>query len=223
MIAPFPLALSEVVATRLADYVAAGGCLISEAAPGRINEQGVCNRGELSPTLADLFGVRQRSFTMVREPGGGARWSPAERTWGEYRDAQMLTGVGPLSGLSLRANVYLQTFDSLGGGEPVLRTSDEVAGVRRVVGKGQAWLLGTYVGHSGTAYRNPSIHAAVKALLGACVVLPEHDGTLILRKRVTPAKEAWIVTNTTGTPVTETVSVVGWTRVEDLLGEWGAA
>lgn len=28
------------------------GCLISEAAPGRINENGFCNRGELSPTLA---------------------------------------------------------------------------------------------------------------------------------------------------------------------------
>jgi hypothetical protein len=213
------LALSEAVAAKLAAYVESGGCLISEAAPGRINEEGFCNRGELSPALATLFGVRQAGFTMVREPDGGTRWSPPERTWGEYLDAQMLEGTGPLAGQRLRANVYLETFECLAGAEPVLRAGEDISGVRRRVGKGQAWLLGTYVGHSGTAYRDPVIHAAVKALLGACGVLPEHDGQLIVRKRVTPGKEAWILLNPTGGKVSEKVSVVGWQKVSDLLGQ----
>ena len=217
LILPFPLSLSEDVAAKLARYVEAGGNLVSEAAPGRINEHGFCNRGELSATLAALFGVRQTSFTMVREPNGGERWSPAERTWGEYLDAMVLEGTGPLAGQRLRANVYVETFEPLTA-EPVLRAGDAVAGVRRRAGKGQAWLLGTYVGHNGTAYRDPAVHAAVRALLAACGVMPEHEGELILRKRVIPGKEAWIFTNPTGEPVTEPVSVTGWPRVADLLG-----
>lgn len=219
LILPFPLSLAESTAAKLAKYVADGGCLISEAAPGRINEEGYCNRGELSPTLAALFGVRQTGFTMVREPNGGARWSPAERTWGEYLDAQMLTGAGPLAGHQLRANIYLETLEALTGAEPVLKAGESVAGVRRCVGKGQAWLLGTYVGHNGTAYRDPAIHAAVRALLGVCGVTPEHTGKLIVRKRVTPGKEAWIFTNPTGESVTEKVSVAGWEKVSDLFGQ----
>ncbi len=218
LIVPFPLSLSEAVAAKLADYVQAGGCLVSEAAPGRINEEGVCNRGELSPALSALFGVRQHSFTMVREPEGGSRWSPAERTWGEYLEAQMLDGGGPLAGHALRVNVYRETYEALAGAEPVLRAGEAVAGVRRRVGKGQAWLLGTYVGHSGTAYRDPAIHAAVKALLGACGVAPEHEGKLILRKRVTSGKEAWLFFNPTGERLAEKVSVAGWEKVVDLLG-----
>jgi beta-galactosidase len=218
LIVPFPLCLSETVAAALVRYVEAGGCLVSEAAPGRINEEGFCNRGELSPALAALFGVRQNDFSMVREPEGGSRWSPAERTWGEYLDAQMLDGAGPLAGQRLRANVYLQTFDCLPGTDPVLRAGEAVAGVRRSVGKGQAWLLGTYVGHSGTAYRDPAVHAAVKTLLAACGMVPEHEGRLILRKRVASGKEAWLFTNPTGKPVTETVSIAPWREVRDLLG-----
>jgi len=218
LILPFPLSMSEAVAQRLAAYVESGGCLISEAAPGRINGEGFCNRGELSPALAALFNVRQTGFTMVREPEGGARWSPAERTWGEYLDAQMLDGAGPLAGGRLRANVYLQTFEALGGAEPVLRAGEAVAGVRRRAGKGQAWLLGTCVGHSGTAYRDPAIHTAVRTMLAECSVTPQHEGKLILRKRVTLAKEAWMFTNPTGEAVTESISVAGWPHVADLLG-----
>ena len=154
---------------------------------------------------------------MVREPDGGARWSPPERTWGEYLDAQMLAGAGPLAGHRLRANVYLQTFESLPGAEPVLMAGEAVAGVRRAVGKGQAWLLGTFVGHSGAAYRDPAIPAAVKALLAACGVTPEHEGKLILRKRVTPEKEAWLFFNPTGESITEEIAVADWGRVSDLL------
>ncbi|HOS44207.1 MAG TPA: beta-galactosidase, partial [Armatimonadota bacterium] len=217
LILPFPLSLSEAVAARLAEYVARGGHLISEAAPGRMNEQAFCTRGELSPALAALFGARQQAFTMVREPDGGMRWSPPERTWGEYLDARVLEGAGPLAGHQLRAHVYVQTF-AAEHGEPILFAGADVAGVRRAVGAGSAWLLGTYVGHSGTAYRDPAAPAAVRAMLAACGVHPEQAGRLIVRKRVLPEKEAWFFANPTGEPVTACVSTAGWSRVEELLG-----
>ncbi len=116
IILPFPLSMSEKVAHKLARYVRNGGNLISEACPGRIDEHGDARRGELSPTMGDLFGVRHHSLTMVAEPadgfdGGGARWSPTPRTWGEYLPSAMLTGTGPLAGRKVRANVYIETFD----------------------------------------------------------------------------------------------------------------
>lgn len=217
LILPFPLSLSENVARKLVRYVEAGGMLISEAAPGRINEHAFCNRGELSPLLRQLFGVDQAGFAMVREPGNGSVWSPAPRTWGEYLDATMLTGVGCLAGHQLRANVYIETFANQTG-EPCLIYGGKVAGVRRTVGKGNAVLLGTYVGHNGAAYPDPATRAAVGALLKQGGVMGCHSGRLLLRKRAIPGKEAWLFTNTSKLPITESVSIGGWHNVEDLLG-----
>jgi len=218
LILPFPLSLSENVARKLGRYVEQGGVLISEAAPGRIDENAFCNRGELSPVMRELFGVRQLSFTMVREPGNGAVWSPAQRTWGEYLDAAMLEGAGCLAGHQLRANVYIETFASQHS-EPCLMYGNQVAGVRRAVGKGAAFLLGTYVGHNGVAYPDPATRSAVAALLRQGGVAGAHAGRLLLRKRSIPGKEAWLFTNSTGQAVTESIAVAGWRTVEDLLGE----
>ena len=85
----------------VARYVRDGGNLISEACPGRIDAHGYARRGELSPTLAELFGVRQRSLTMVAEPessrgSASARWSPTPRTWGENRCFAPTGAVAPL-------------------------------------------------------------------------------------------------------------------------------
>ncbi len=218
LILPFPLFLSERTAQALAKCVKDGVHLISEAVPGRMNELGFCARGEMSPVLAELFGVRHGSFAMVQEPNGGQRWSPAERTWGEYLDPAMLAGTGPLAGRKLRANVYVQTLVPEGGA-PCLMHGKAVAGVVRNVGDGTAWLLGTYVGHSGTAYRDAQTRLAVRTVLAACGVKPERAGKLLLRRRVAGNREAWFFTNPTAAPVTEAVNVTGWKRVEDLLGQ----
>ncbi|HOF89855.1 MAG TPA: hypothetical protein PLZ36_17390, partial [Armatimonadota bacterium] len=123
----------------------------------------------------------------------------------------------PAARHQLRAHVYVQTF-AAEHGEPILFAGADVAGVRRAVGAGSAWLLGTYVGHSGTAYRDPAAPAAVRAMLAACGVHPEQAGRLIVRKRVLPEKEAWFFANPTGEPVTACVSTAGWSLVEELLG-----
>lgn len=215
---PFPLSISEELAVKLAAYVSGGGVLVSEAAPGRLNQYNVANRGEISPALGKLFGVRQQSIQMVREPGTEPqRWMPTERTWGEFLDPDVLEGAGLLAGASIQANLYLQTFD-LAGSEPVLMYGQAVAGVMRHVGSGQAWLLGTYLGHSGTAYRSPKTLAFLRKLLSACGVGPLHLGKLLLRKRVIPGKTAYILTNPTNEPLTETIDT-GPGSVEDLFGE----
>jgi len=228
IIMPFPLALSEEIAGKLARYVEGGGNLISEACPGRINEYAFCNRGELSPVMAKLFGARQTGFTMVREPQGGQRWSAPEYTWGEYLEPADLKGAGRLAGQQLRANVYVETYEPQGS-EICLRLGKAAAGVVKKCGKGRAWLLGTFVGHNGTAYRNAATNKCVMKILADAGVNPEHNGKLLLRKRKTagrPAcnamrsiagREAWIFTNNTGKDIVEEIDVKGWGKVEDLL------
>ncbi|MFB3881496.1 MAG: beta-galactosidase [Armatimonadota bacterium] len=217
-ILPFPLCLGEGTVERLAQYVASGGSLISEACPGRISQYSFANRGELSPAARELFGVSHQSVTMVSEPKGGARWSPRERSWGEYLDDTFLTGAGPLEGAKVRANVYVETF-SCRGSEPVLMLGEAVAGTVREVAKGRAWLLGTYVGHNGTAYVDDGSRAFVSKLLAACAVSSVSQGRLLMRRRRIEGKEAWLFTNPTAARITERIDVSGWPRVEDLLGE----
>jgi beta-galactosidase len=215
---PFPLCLGDSTAEKLAQYVANGGNLISEACPGRITPYAFASRGELSAAARELFGVRHESVTMVREPEGGTRWSPPERSWGEYLDDTFLAGTGPLKGLKLRANVYVETF-SCRGSKPILLLGEAVAGTVREVGKGRAWLLGTYAGHNGTAYADEDSRALIRALLGMCGASAAHEGRLRMRRRCVEGKEAWIFTNPSPAPITERVDVSGWSRVEDLLGE----
>ncbi|MHB0878782.1 MAG: beta-galactosidase [Anaerolineae bacterium] len=218
LVLPFPISLSEGVAARLGDYVRGGGALISEACPGRLDEHAYCPRGEMSPAMAALFGVAQESAGIVCEPDGGARWTPAERTWGEFADAALLQGTGPLAGCSLRANGYLETF-VCEEATPVLMHGEAVAGVQRRVGQGQAWLLGTFVGHGGTAYRDEATHQAVERLLAECGVRPARRGSLTVQRRTMPGKEAWLFTNHEEHDITEGVDVGGWSRVSDLLCE----
>jgi len=55
-------------------------------------------------------------------------------------------------------------------------------------------------------------------LFAQCGLEPVHSGKLLLRKRVTKNKEAWLLTNPTGKEITETMNVAGWKKVTDLLG-----
>ena len=218
LVLPFPISLSAEAADRLARYVELGGNLISEACPGRLDEHAYANRGELSPTMAALFGVEHESLTLVREPDGGSRWSPVARTWGEYAPPTMLEGTGPLKGLSLRANLYVETFAPIDA-KPILSYGDKVAGTTRAFGGGKAMLLGTLAGHNGTAYSDQRTRACLLALLEQCGVKPLGQDKLAQRRRVSGKKEAWFFTNLSEEDVTEAVDVTGFTSVEDLLGE----
>jgi hypothetical protein len=102
---------------------------------------------------------------------------------------------------------------------PILRLGEQVAGTVRQAGRGKAWLLGTFVGHNGTAYRDARSRAAIAALLAECGVTSQRAGELLWRKRRIAGKEAWIFSNPTAREARAEVDVAGWSHVEDLLGE----
>lgn len=216
IIMPFPISISSTLIGKLGKYVDEGGNLISEAGVARLNENSFANRGEISKEASNLFGVKQTSFTMVREPHGGQRWSRWERTWGEYLDATLLTGRNALAGVKTHANAYVQTFDAIDS-EPFLYYNDKIAGTVRQHGKGKAWLLGTYIGHNGTAYRNEDTNKFVRTLMGKCNVQSDYKGQFLVRKRKIEGKEALIITNPTEHKVTEELAVGEWKKATDLF------
>lgn len=216
IIVPFPMSIADTLLDKLGRYVESGGNLISEAGIARLSENAYANRGEISQRASELFGVKSQSFTMVREPDGSRRWSPQERTWGEYLDAAVLEGSDDLQGESTAANVYIQTFVPINSA-PCLNYGKEVAGTVRNLGKGKAWLLGTYVGHNGTAYRNENTHNFVRKLMSLCGVNASAMGDLLVRKRKIDDKEAWILTNPTEHPVTQDLNIASWATATDLF------
>ena len=218
LILPFPLSLPEKTADILKTYVEQGGSLLSEACPGRLNEYGYANRGELSPSARRLFGVDQLSVQLIREPPDSPRWMPPERTWGEFADAAFLDGTGVLEGEKLRANFYIENFICTGS-IPILMYGDRIAGIERQLGKGTARLIGTFVGHSGTAYCSEQSGSCVRKLLERCGVRPAHDGKLLLRRRGAGDREALIFTNPTSNRISEPIDTTGITHIEELFGE----
>ena len=218
VIHPFPLSLSEETAGKLKAYVEGGGHLVGEACPGRIDGRGFANRGELSPVAAGLYGVRHAGLTIVREPGQEPRWTPVERTWGEFAPAAVLSGTGPLKGAKVRAGFYIETFEPTAS-RPCLMYGRAVAGTVRKAGQGAAWLIGTLAGHAGCAYRDAATRTSLLRILAACGIRPAHAGRLLLRKRMAGNKEGWVFTNPTGAAVTESIDVRGCAKVADLLDE----
>ena len=129
----------------------------------------------------------------------------------------MIQGVGSLAGGRVRGNLYVQTF-KCEGSEPCLMYRDQVAGVFRRVGQGSAWLIGTYLGHSATAYRDEEVSTTIRRILTPSGLSPEHAGRLLMRRRCIDNKEAWLLTNPTRETLTEALDVTGWTEVTDLFG-----
>jgi hypothetical protein len=161
---------------------------------------------------------------MVREPDGGSRWTPSERTWGELADYAPLLGSGLLSGREASPALYIETFvpaDSVA----VLTFGSEPCGVTRSAGEGSSMLIGSIVGHQGNAYRDPKAAALLEALLRWGGVTREGPAKtdagkarLLRRRRITADREAWFFTNPHEKPLTESVDVTGFARVTDLLG-----
>ena len=218
LVLPVPIYLSAKDAERMQDYVSSGGNLISEAGAGRINENLMAERGEISPVIAKMAGVQQKSFTIVNEPNNSRRWTPTERSWGEFLPSAWLEGQGVLSGQKMLANYYLQTFE-LQGGTPVFKAGNEVAGVVNNYGKGKIWLFGTFFGHGGTAYFKDTNLEFVKKLMDEAGVSSQKIGEILVQKRIKGNKEAWILTNPTRSNVTERLDISRMKNVEVLFGD----
>jgi len=215
---PMPLALDAAYLGHLRAYVEAGGTLISEACPGRFDRYGFCPRAQTAGGAEELFGARHRAVRIVREPDGAGRWTPTERGYGEFAPPTVLTGVGSLAGLALRAGFYLQTLLPTTA-TPLLYAGDEVAGVSQAVGAGRAILLGTFAGLCATAHTHPEADLFMERLLADAGVQPDRCGRLLRRRRVLDDRQAWFLINPTDVPVTERISLDGWAAAGDLLGD----
>jgi hypothetical protein len=218
LILPFPLSLSDNLALKLKDYASEGGNLICEGAPGRISENSLAVRGEMSQVIAAMAGAEQKSFIMVREPGNGTRWTPVERTWGEFAPVTYLEGTGEFNGFKTLANYYLQTFKCTGG-TPIFKAGDDVAACQNSVGKGRIWLLGTFPGHNGTAYFTPSALELCDKFMQLSGVPSQKIGDLLVQKRINGTKEAWIITNPTEADISESLDIKGMKNPEVLIGD----
>lgn len=218
LILPFPLSVSERVSELLNDYVKCGGHLVSEACPGRFNPYGYGNRGELEQGMKTLFGVEHESLTMVEEPEGGTRFKMHELSYGDYAESTALQGENLMEGVFLLPNLYLETYTMVTA-VPVLTCERGICGAVNRTGEGTAWLLGTFVGHHGTAYRDSGVGELVKKLLDACGVFPEHTGRLYMRKLQTETEQALFLTNRESEPVTELVIIPYGAKAENLYGK----
>jgi hypothetical protein len=86
-------------------------------------------------------------------------------------------------------------------------------------GKGRAFLLGTFAGHSALAHRLAGGERFFEKLLDIAGVKPDRRGKLLRRRRVLGEKQAWFLTNPTDSEVSENVPLEGFKHVRDLLGD----
>jgi hypothetical protein len=181
LILPFPLSLSDRLASKLKDYTSDGGNLICEGAAGRISENSLA-------------------------------------AWGEFAPVTYLEGTGEFAGTRTLANYYLQTF-TCKEGTPIFKAGDEVAACENKVGKGKIWLMGTFIGHNGTAYDTPGTLALVNKFMQLSGITPQKIGDLLVQKRIHGNKEAWIITNPTDADISESIDITQMKNPEVLIGD----
>jgi beta-galactosidase GanA len=141
---PMPTVVGETLAERLAEWVQAGGSLVSEAAPGAYDERG-WHRSEAPPaTLRRLFGVRSIETDAV--PG----------------EIAFAIGQSRLSGAWMREAIELTGASKIG-----FFDDGEVAVTSHKFGAGEAIWIGACPSVGYHLRRDASTRAAIAALLPA--------------------------------------------------------
>jgi beta-galactosidase len=137
-----PTVVSDKLAERLVEWVAAGGRLVSEAAPGAYDERG-WHRSQTPPaTLRKLFGVH--GVETDAAPG----------------EIAVTIGQSRLNGAWLRDAIELVGAKAIG-----VFDDGEVAATSHGFGKGEAILIATCPSLAYDSNRDASTRAAIAALL----------------------------------------------------------
>jgi beta-galactosidase len=135
---PMPTVISETLAARLAEWVHAGGRLLSEAAPGAYDERG-WHRPEGTPAIfRRLFGAQSVETDAVT---------------GEIT---FTIGRSRLKGSWIRESIKLAGASAIGCFE-----DEEVAATSHQFGSGEAILIGTCPSVAYDSTRDPSTRAAM--------------------------------------------------------------
>ena len=204
-----PLCLSSAVAAKFLDYVNRGGILISDACPGRFDENGMGRPGEMAPEFNELFGATHDRLVA---------WSSASADGFPqlHAAAPVLSGVGELAGRSVQTSMYLQTL-KLGTAHAVLTSGEHVAGCAQRFGKGRAVLIGTLLGPAVLTTEDSGNARVLTELVRASGAEPDVIGALLRRRRVHGDTTAWFLINPTHQRVVERVPIGNFRTVVDLL------
>ena len=121
---PYPIMFTAAQATRIADWVGAGGILIAEACPGYFGDRGRVGTVQPNMGLDTVFGAREVDVEFMPDIGDRIRFT--------------------FAGLGLAGGGFLQSY-SLAGGTPRGDFDDgRLAVVEHRFGKGRTLLIGTH-------------------------------------------------------------------------------
>jgi beta-galactosidase len=217
LVLPFPLTLNQSMVENLSSYVRHGGVVISEACPGRFSNHGMAFKGNMAAGIAELFGATETGVFLIREPGPSAKWTISEYGPRDVKEFRKLSGVGECSKESVFPAFYLQTLTPQTA-KPILMYGDRVAGCVNTFGKGQAYLVGTLLGHALPAYNDSRNARFLAAVLTRASVRPDNVGELKRRRRVLGNQSAWFLFNLTERPIEAELPLENFRSVKDLLG-----
>jgi len=151
---PFPLMIPEKSAQQLAEYVRAGGALVSEARLGWNNERGWAS--EIIPGLGlhQVMGCREAAVQTVAGLRTELRWESTE-----------FPGLKP--GEKLPGRLYEEVLEPLSGqARVVARWADGApAAVASSFGRGRTLMLGSYLGAAFEGQKDPALQRFFTALL----------------------------------------------------------
>ena len=124
--APYPITLTGAHAKLLAEWVRAGGTLISEATPGYFGDRGKVGTAQPNHGLDRVFGAREHEVEFMPDIGDRIRFTYADQT---------ITGGG-----------FLQSYTLHGGTERGRFADGRIAVVEHASGEGRTLLVGTHPG-----------------------------------------------------------------------------
>ncbi|MGI8914907.1 MAG: beta-galactosidase [Chloroflexota bacterium] len=123
---PFPIMLTQATSVRLATWVEAGGCLVSEGCPAYFGDHGHVGTVQPNYGLDIVFGGREQDVEFTPD----------------ILDDLTLTVFGK----ALRGSTYLQAYAPQGGTAVGMYADGRVAALEHPYGKGKTLLFGTMVG-----------------------------------------------------------------------------
>jgi beta-galactosidase len=195
---PMPTVISDTLAARLAEWVHAGGRLLSEAAPGAYDERG-WHRPEGTPAIfSRLFGVQSIETDAV------------------IGEITFTIGNSRLKGGWIREAIKLAGASAIGCFE-----DEEVAATSHQFGLGEAILIATCPSVAYDATRDPSTRAAMASFFPSrrpgLAHWADPEPGLLLRPHVLPnGAELAFALNWTGRP--QLLEIGAPIEIHDIVG-----
>ncbi|MEQ9636297.1 MAG: beta-galactosidase [Devosia marina] len=124
--APYPISMTSQTAKALADWVAAGGTLISEATPGYFGDRGKVGTVQPNNGLDAVFGAREAEVEFMPDIGDRITFS--------------------FAGLTVRGGGFLQSYVPTSGRVLGNFSDGRAAIVENSFGSGRSLLVGTHPG-----------------------------------------------------------------------------